>query len=77
VNLKIHFHLVLRLILGIRISAPTGSRHCVVLSTGAGTSSSNSCQHGRKAALGVGGERRVIELSINIYQSTRRNIPED
>jgi hypothetical protein len=31
----------------------------------------------QNAALGVGGERNFTELSINVYQSARRNIPKD
>jgi len=52
VNRKIHFHLVLRLRLGLGIFACTGRRHCVVLSTGVITSSSNACQHGKGSSLG-------------------------
>ena len=51
-NLKLHFHLLLRLRLALRIYARTGRRHCVVLSTGAVTSSSNACQHGKESSLG-------------------------
>jgi hypothetical protein len=71
VNLKIHFHLLIRLRLDIRISARTGRQHCVVLSTG----------HLRFLRMFVstvkkaGGERCVIELYIKVYKSTRRNIP--